>query len=166
MLGRLYEGQWCSAARALEIVGERWSLLILRDAFFAGYTRFSDFQRSLGIAPNILARRLQSFVEEGLMQMRPSDANAEYSEYVLTPKGMDFKPAIVALTEWGERWSSEPGPVLFTHEGCQGHVHQELLCAECGKALKVTDVVARPKEVATNRKRRTRAGRRARNRKN
>jgi DNA-binding HxlR family transcriptional regulator len=155
MLGRLYGGQWCSAARALEIVGERWSLLILRDAFFAGHTRFSDFERSLGIAPNILARRLESFVEAGLMQTRPSGTNPEHPEYVLTPKGMDFKPAIIALTEWGERWSDEPGPVVFTHQGCEGHVHQELVCDECRKTLKVADVGVQLKVGATKKQRKT-----------
>lgn len=70
MLGRYYPGQTCSAASALELVGERWSLLILRDAFFRGHTRFSDFERSLGIAPNILTKRLESFVSDGLMELR------------------------------------------------------------------------------------------------
>ena len=75
MLGRLYESEICSAARALEVVGERWSLLILRNAAFAGQTRFSEFERRLGIAPNILASRLEGFVAAGLMEVRP---NAEH----------------------------------------------------------------------------------------
>ena len=70
VLGRTYEGQNCSAARALEVVGERWSLLIMRDALFRGMTRFSDFQRSLGLASNVLAKRLDGFVENGLMEQR------------------------------------------------------------------------------------------------
>ena len=77
MLGRLYENQDCSAARTLEVVGERWSLLILRDAMFGGFTRFSQFQKSLGIATNILAKRLEGFVAAGLMeQPRSSGAQA------------------------------------------------------------------------------------------
>ena len=71
MLGRLYENQDCSAARALELVGERWSLLILRDAMFRGSTRFSEFQKSLGVATNILAKRLEGLVQGGLMERRP-----------------------------------------------------------------------------------------------
>ena len=70
MLGRTYDGQDCSAARTLELVGERWSLLIIRDALFAGMTRFSEFERSLGIAPNVLAARLAWFVEAGLVTMQ------------------------------------------------------------------------------------------------
>src|SRR4051794_25667494 len=99
MLGRLYEGQICSAARTLEIVGERWSLLIIRNAMFAGATRFTDFQRSLGIAPNILTKRLADFVEAGIFELRPGDAG--HAEYQLTGKGLDLQPVIVALTAWG-----------------------------------------------------------------
>src|SRR5205085_8974915 len=99
MLGRTYEKEVCSAARALEVAGERWSLLILRNAAFAGMTRFNEFQESLGIAPNILSARLEHFVAEGLMTV------SHDSEYRLTEKGIAFKPAIVALTEWGDRYA-------------------------------------------------------------
>jgi DNA-binding HxlR family transcriptional regulator len=135
MLGRLYENQECSAARALELVGERWSLLILRDALFRGYVRFSDFQRSLGLAPNILAKRLESLVEAGIMELRSS-------EYVLTQKGLDFKPVVIALTAWGDKWV-EPGPAVFEHSGCGGVVEQRLECAVCGPVSKVSHVGAR-----------------------
>ena len=87
MLGRLYENQDCSAARALELIGERWSLLILRDAMFGGFTRFSQFQKSLGIATNILARRLEDFVATGLMERRQPKASGEQAEYLLTQEG-------------------------------------------------------------------------------
>ena len=94
MLGRTYDKEVCSAARALEIVGERWSLLILRNAAFAGMTRFTDFQKSLDIAPNVLAARLERFVEEGLMT---TTGGAEgFATYHLTKKGLDFKPVIIA----------------------------------------------------------------------
>ena len=105
-MGRLYESENCSAARALELVGERWSLLILRDAAFAGHTRFSEFERSLGIAPNILASRLESFVVGGLMELRPNAEHKGQSEYLLTEKGRDFIPTIVALSSWGDRWAA------------------------------------------------------------
>ena len=104
VLGRLYESQNCSAARALELVGERWSLLILRDAMFGGCTRFSDFQKSLGIATNVLAKRLEDFVAAGLMQHREPQARGDQAEYVLTQKGMELKPVIIALAAWGDRW--------------------------------------------------------------
>ena len=84
-------------------MGERWSLLILRDAMFGGLTRFSQFQKSLGVATNILARRLEDFVDAGLMEHRPGAAG-EQAEYVLTRKGLELKPVIIALTAWGDKW--------------------------------------------------------------
>src|SRR5687768_3237873 len=81
VLGRLYESENCSAARALELVGERWSLLILRNAFFGRQTRFSEFERTLGIAPNILASRLASFVDAGIMAVRPNAEHKGQNEY-------------------------------------------------------------------------------------
>jgi DNA-binding HxlR family transcriptional regulator len=143
MLGRFYEGQVCSAARALEIVGERWSLLIVRNAMFSGMTRFTDFQRSLGIAPNVLAKRLDDFVAAGIFETRAGDSNRP-SEYVLTPKGLDLKPVIVALTEWGDRWAAPDGrPVTYEHEGCGGRVVQRLVCSRCGETPTHATVKAR-----------------------
>lgn len=112
MLGRLYENQDCSAARALELVGERWSLLILRDAMFRNSTRFVQFQKSLGLATNILAKRLEGFVAAGLMERRQA-APGDQPEYLLTRKGMELKPVIMALTEWGDKWL-RPGPIVYT----------------------------------------------------
>lgn len=112
MLGRLYTTQDCSAARTLESVGERWSLLILRDAIFRHYVRFSDFQRSLGVATNILAKRLDSLVADGIFKVKNEGGHPEYH---LTEKGRDLKLVIIALTEWGDRWVA-PGPVDFKHE--------------------------------------------------
>src|SRR5262249_10268896 len=118
MLGRLYENQECSAARALELVGERWSLLILRDAMFCHSTRFSQFQKSLGLDTNILAKRLEDFVAAGLMEHRQPAASGEPAEYLLTQKGLELKPVIIALTEWGDRWV-RPGPVVY-QDGSDG----------------------------------------------
>lgn len=112
MLGKTYPGQDCSAARALEIVGERWTLLILRDAMFRGYVRYSQFAESLGIATNILAKRLEGLVAAGLMELRPPPSRADHVEYHLTRKGLELKPVIAALTEWGDAWLG-PGPVVF-----------------------------------------------------
>ncbi|SFA81672.1 transcriptional regulator, HxlR family [Amycolatopsis marina] len=137
MLGRTYENENCSAARALELVGERWSLLIIRNAVFAGMTRFSDFERRLGIAPNILAKRLDGFVADGLMERR------EGREYVLTEKGRELGTVIVALTEWGDRWAAPQGPpILYEHEGCGGPVHVRVCCEDCGLQPAAADVVA------------------------
>ncbi len=123
----------CSAARALEIAGERWSLLILRNAAFAGMTRFTEFQESLGIAPNVLASRLERFVEDGIMTATP--ASSAYAEYHLTDKGLDFKPVIIALTEWGDRWAAPDGPPIFyEHSECGGHVTLSLDASRVGGA--------------------------------
>ena len=111
MLGRLYENQECSATRTLELVGERWSLLILRDAMFRNSTRFLQFQKSLGIATNILAKRLEGFVAAGLMEHGQTGASGEPVEYLLTRKGLELKPVIIALTPSGDK-CVEPGPVV------------------------------------------------------
>jgi len=145
VLGRTYEGQNCSAARALEVVGERWSLLIMRDALFRGMTRFSDFQRSLGLASNVLAKRLDGFVENGLMEQRVHPERAEQQEYVPTDKGRDLKPVVLALTAWGDRWAAPNGPpVTFEHESCGGKVEAHLLCLKCGRSPDLAHVVAKP----------------------
>jgi DNA-binding HxlR family transcriptional regulator len=140
MLGRTYDGQDCSAARTLEIVGERWSLLIIRDALFAGMTRFSEFERSLGIAPNVLAARLAWFVEAGLMTIEPVSEDSELSEYRLTEKGTELASVVVALTAWGERWATPIGPIIYKHRECGGLVDQVITCASCGEEVQPADV--------------------------
>ena len=127
MLGKTYDSQVCSIARSLELVGERWSLLIIRDALFAGVTRFGDFQHNLGIASNVLASRLESFVASGIMDRDGA------ADYVLTPKGHDLAVALIALTEWGDEWASsvEP-PILYRHSRCDGAVHAAATCETCG----------------------------------
>jgi len=143
MLGRTYESQNCSAARTLELVGERWSLLILRDALFRGATRFGDFQRSLGLASNILSGRLDRFVDAGLME-RQAAPGSSYEEYALTEKGRDLKPLMIALTQWGDRWVAPDGPpVLYEHSQCGGHVEQQLACARCGDLVPPDDITPR-----------------------
>jgi len=133
MLGRLYEGQVCSAARTLELVGERWSLLIIRNAMFAGMTRFGEFQRSLGIAPNVLSKRLDDFVAAGIFMQQPAGSGG-HAEYVLTTMGLDLQPVIVALTEWGDRWAApDRPPVTYQHDSCGGHVKLQMDCTRCGQ---------------------------------
>lgn len=141
MLGRTYDHEACSAARALEIAGERWSLLILRNAFFAGVSRFTDFQRSLRIAPNILTKRLADFVQAGLMTTQKGDT--EHLEYVLTDKGLDFKPVVVALTAWGDKWAAPIGPpIAYKHAACGGIIQQRLRCERCGEDTAHVQVLA------------------------
>jgi DNA-binding HxlR family transcriptional regulator len=142
MLGRIYENQECSAARTLELVGERWSLLILRDAMFRNFTRFSQFEKSLGLATNILAKRLEGFVAAGLMEHRQPGASGEPAEYLLTPKGLELKPVIIALTEWGDKWV-RPGPVVF-HNASDGQpVELQLRGGGDDTQVAIADVVAR-----------------------
>lgn len=112
MLGRVYAKQDCSAARTLELVGERWSLLILRDALFRGYTRFSQFKDSLQIATNVLASRLAGFVEQGIFSV---EENTGRKAYQLTDKGRALVPVLMALTEWGDAWVSA-GPIEFVDD--------------------------------------------------
>jgi DNA-binding HxlR family transcriptional regulator len=143
MLGKTYDNQICSAARALEVVGERWSLLIIRDAMFGGITKFSDFQRHLGIAPNILTSRLDGFVATGLMELRRySD---QHHEYVLTEKGLDLQPVIIALSAWGDRWAAPDGPpIVYQHHDCGGHLDLQLQCRTCHQSVTPPQVAAQP----------------------
>ena len=150
MLGRTYEGLNCSASRALELVGERWSLLIIRDAIFGRTTRFADFQRSLGRARNILAARLDRFVAEGIMERRLYSERPAHHEYLLTEKGRDLQPIVLALTRWGDRWAAPAGPpVLFEHANCGGSLEQHLVCTVCGETTTPDQVVSRPGPGAT-----------------
>jgi DNA-binding HxlR family transcriptional regulator len=145
MLGNTYDSQVCSIARALELVGERWSLLILRNALFAGSTRYGEFQRSLGIATNILTDRLDGFVDAGIMERRPSAERPDQPEYVLTPKGRDFAPALIALTEWGDRWAAPDGPpIRYRHGACGSEVTVEARCAACGELHDFDDIQGLP----------------------
>jgi DNA-binding HxlR family transcriptional regulator len=109
MLKRDYEGQNCSVARALEVVGERWTLLIIRDAFL-GLRRFDEFQENLGIARNVLADRLSKLVEEGILERVRYSERPERFEYRLTEKGRELNIAIAGLRQWGDTYLSEQPP--------------------------------------------------------
>ena len=112
MLKREYEGQNCSIASALEVIGERWTLLIVRDVFL-GLHRFDQFQESLGIARNVLTDRLNWLVDEGILKrVRYSDQRERY-EYRLTTKGKDLLLPLTALREWGDKYLSEKPPTLM-----------------------------------------------------
>jgi DNA-binding HxlR family transcriptional regulator len=130
MLDRTYPDQVCSIARALEVVGERWTVLIVRDAFL-GRTRFSEFQRSLGIARNVLTQRLGHLVEEGVLE------HADDGRYLLTPKGRELAPALHQLMKWGDHHYAPPeGPPRLTlHRGCGGTVEADMVCERCGELV-------------------------------
>ena len=144
MLGRLYEHQVCSIARSLEIVGERWTLLILRDAFL-GSRRFEEFQASLGIARNVLTDRLGRLVEEGVLERRPYQERPERFEYHLTGKGLELWPVLAHLLQWGDRHYPGPHgpPRVLEHRECGGGVDDHLTCTSCGARLGPGDVRAR-----------------------
>ena len=145
MLGKTYDSQVCSIARSLELVGERWSLLILRNALFAGSTRYGEFQRSLGIATNVLQDRLDGFVQAGIMERHPSAQQPELHEYVLTEKGRDFAPALIALTQWGDKWAAPDGPpILYRHAACGSPVVVGARCTACGELHDLTGIRAHP----------------------
>jgi DNA-binding HxlR family transcriptional regulator len=109
VLGRTYEGQNCSIARALEVVGERWTLLIIRDTFL-GLSRFDQFQESLGVAPNVLSDRLNRLVDEGILERRAYSERPPRSEYLLTKKGRELAVPLLALMQWGDRNLSDKPP--------------------------------------------------------
>lgn len=139
MLGNTYTNQNCSAARALELVGERWSLLILRDALFRGIKTFGDFQKSLGIATNILSTRLETFVANDLFVFDAKDGF-----YQPTHKALEFKPVIIALTHWGDKWSVVGlGPIEFRHDNCAGKINLKSCCDLCGGEIENSKIEAR-----------------------
>jgi DNA-binding HxlR family transcriptional regulator len=111
MLKRTYEGQDCSIARALEVVGERWTLLIVRDALL-GPRRFDELQRDLGVARKVLADRLRRLVDEGILERVPYQERPKRYEYHLTRKGRDLHVALVGLRQWGDDYCSETPPLL------------------------------------------------------
>ncbi|MGE5282434.1 MAG: winged helix-turn-helix transcriptional regulator [Chloroflexota bacterium] len=140
-----YPDQACSIARSLEVVGERWTLLIVRDVM-NGHRRFDDLQKSLGIARNVLSARLQRLTEEDILERRPYQESPERYEYFLTEKGLDLWPALVALLAWGDRYSPDPDgpPLLIVHKECGGAISDRGICERCGQVLDARDARALP----------------------
>lgn len=145
MLGKTYDSQVCSIARSLEVIGERWSLLIVRDALFGGATRYNHFQRSLGVATNVLKTRLDSLVESGIMRRHRYSEQPDLYEYLLTDKGRALAPALVALTEWGDEWATdgEP-PIRYVHSVCGAGIAPRTVCAHCGEVSEPGEIQAIP----------------------
>jgi DNA-binding HxlR family transcriptional regulator len=136
MLQRSYPGQICSIARALEVVGERWTLLILRDALL-GLGRFEEFQESLGIASNVLTNRLKLLCDEAVLERRADEGRPGRRRYVLTDKGRELAPALITLMKWGDHHYPTRGgpPRLTVHAACGGTVGADLRCERCGKQV-------------------------------
>lgn len=145
MLGNDYANQTCSIAGALEVVGERWSLLIVRDIML-GLRRFDELQSHLGIARNVLQTRLAKLTEQGVIERRRYQERPPRHEYLLTDKGLDLWPAMIALMQWGDRYACPDGgaPVVIEHRGCGGAVDAHRTCERCGARLNVRDVKALP----------------------
>ncbi|HEY7836942.1 MAG TPA: helix-turn-helix domain-containing protein [Solirubrobacteraceae bacterium] len=144
MLRNDYENQSCSIAGALEVVGERWSLLIVRDILL-GLRRFDELQSDLGIARNVLQTRLTRLQEHGVIERVPYQQRPLRHEYLLTEKGLDLWPMIVALMKWGDRYAAPDGgpAVLIEHRGCGGAVDEHRICERCGARLKARDAIGR-----------------------
>jgi DNA-binding HxlR family transcriptional regulator len=132
----------CSVAQCLEVVGEWWSMLILRDSFL-GVTRFDDFQRRLGISRNILQQRLSRLVDADVLVRVPYQDHPKRYDYRLTDKGRDLWPVINAMRQWGDRYAAPEGPPLrLVHKSCGATTHIDLVCAACGEAVGARDVTA------------------------
>ncbi len=145
MLRREYETQVCSIARSLEIVGERWSLLILRSVMM-GFVRFDDLQAELGITRSVLTARLARLVEEGVLERVPYQSRPRRYEYRATEKGLELWPVLQHLVRWGDTYYPEPAgvPNVMEHAGCGGHPDDHLLCDRCGEPLAAGKIVVIP----------------------
>lgn len=135
----------CSLAQTLEVVGEWWTPLVLRDLFM-GLSRFEDIRANLGVATNVLTDRLVTLVEHGLVERRAYQPKPPRFEYVLTDKGRDLFPAIAALIRWGDRWQAgEAGPpLLFRHDHCGQITQAVVVCSCCAAPLKADNVTPLP----------------------
>jgi DNA-binding HxlR family transcriptional regulator len=138
-LPREYTAESCPIARSLEIVGERWTLLIVRDAFY-GVRRFSDFRAHLGIPKAVLSERLSLLVEEGVLTKTASGR-----EYELTPKGVRLWPTIWSLLSWGnDNYVEQPHRRGYRHADCGGTIGPDRVCSACGQLPDVADLVTHP----------------------
>jgi len=144
MSKRVFADISCSIARAVDVIGQRWTPLIVRD-LFAGMTKFEDIRRDLGIASNILAARLDELERNGVVDRRQYQSAPARHEYVLTDKGRDLYPVIATLLAFGDKWLSLDGPpALITHTDC-GHVTTaKTVCAECGGELNAANAIHSP----------------------
>jgi DNA-binding HxlR family transcriptional regulator len=138
-----YAGQTCSVAGALEVVGERWTLLIVRDVLL-GLRRFEELQADLGVARNVLGTRLERLVAEDILEKRQYSERPPRFEYHLTDKGLDLWPVVVALMHWGDRHAAPAAgpPVVVSHRGCGGAMDHHRICERCGERLGPRDVRA------------------------
>jgi len=144
-----FEGDGCPIARSLDVIGDWWSLLIIRDASL-GRRRFGEFQRSLGLAKNILTVRLRALVDQGILKTAPASDGSAYQEYLLTPKGRGIFPILVALRQWSEEFDERPeeiATILVDRE--KGKPVRKLeLYSQDGRLLTLADTMLRPRSPA------------------
>ena len=141
-------GEACSVARTVSVIGDRWTLLILRDCFLK-VRRFEDFEESLGISRRTLTERLEGLVAAGILERRPYQERPVRHEYRLTEKGLGLYPALLALIHWGDQWyaGEEGPPVRHRHKGCGQHFRSVIACSECGEPVGARDVIAERRQV-------------------
>jgi DNA-binding HxlR family transcriptional regulator len=147
----------CSIARTIDIAGEPWSPLILRDVY-VGITRFDDIRRDLGVSSKVLTERLQWLVQHGMLERSRYSERPPRDEYLLTQKGLEFCDVLLAISAWGDKWTAGPlgPPALFRHRTCGRRTHAELHCSACGQRLRAADVEvspgpgARPREASAH----------------
>ena len=135
----------CSIAATLEVIGDRWSILILRDAF-RGVRRFEEIQHDLGIARNVLTERLTKLVDHGVLEKRQYQDRPPRYEYRLTPKGVDLSPALVALMRWGDKHlAGDDAPTVLVHEACGQPLDQTFICWDCDTTVEPAAIRSRPR---------------------
>ena len=137
--------QQCSVARPATLLGDPWTLVILRQAF-SRVRRFDDFQRQLGISRSLLSERLGRLVDAGILERRPyKDEIRTREEYRLTQKGLDLYPALMALREWGDKYMADEGPPIhLSHRDCGGEPQVNLTCDRCGEEVSARDAEVAP----------------------
>ena len=136
--------QTCSVARSLSVVGERWTMLIIRDAFL-GTRRFDQFQSNLGITRHRLSERLGKLVEHGVLVKVPYQERPLRYEYRLTRKGLGLYPVLMSLARWGDEWMDQGAgaPLEYVHQRCGKQTRPVLACSECGEPLRPQEVTPR-----------------------
>ena len=134
----------CSIQSTLDVIGDRWLLLILRD-LFRGVRRFGQLEENLGIAKNLLATRLVKLVEAGIVTKVPYQDSPIRYEYLLTQKGRDLSPSLVALMRWGDRWCNDgTPPTVLVHSDCGTPLNQVTHCPACDDSLDPAEIRSRP----------------------
>ncbi|HEV3035607.1 MAG TPA: helix-turn-helix domain-containing protein [Solirubrobacteraceae bacterium] len=141
---RPFEDQNCSIAAALGVLGERWTMLVMREILL-GRRRFAEIRDELAVAPNILSDRLDTLVAQGLLRRRRYGKHPDAHEYLPTRKGVDMNPVLVALMQWGDRYAAPSGPPrVYVHTACGHDARPELRCGQCSEELNPWELKVRP----------------------